>query len=158
MVASFKIMPPDIAFLYQSTEKCGMDGGFSEKLPVMEKCGSLIFGRLQLKLNTLFSLFHAGYRAPDCIEHTGDRILDPVYDIGDRALDRIEAVTDAGFHGIYHIHDCALDAIPYGSDHALYGGENRRGRSLDGIQAVVITVFMAFTTVSTAVFLSHSKQ
>ena len=57
MVASFKIMPPDIAFLYQSTEKCGMDGGFSEKLPVMEKCGSLIFGRLQLKLNTLFSLF-----------------------------------------------------------------------------------------------------
>lgn len=50
-------MPPDIAFLYQSTEKCGMDGGFSEKLPVMEKCGSLIFGRLQLKLNTLFSLF-----------------------------------------------------------------------------------------------------
>ena len=34
-----------------------MDGGFSEKLPVMEKCGSLIFGRLQLKLNTFFSLF-----------------------------------------------------------------------------------------------------
>ena len=55
IVASFKIMPPDMAFLYQSTEKCGMDGGFSEKLPEMEKCGNLIFGRLQLKFNTEFS-------------------------------------------------------------------------------------------------------
>lgn len=43
-----------------------MDGGFSEKLPVMEKCGSLIFGRLQLKLNTLFSLFTIPDRAHDC--------------------------------------------------------------------------------------------
>ena len=57
IVGLFKIMPLFIAFLYHSTLKCGMDGGFRLKEPEMEKCGSLIFGRLQLKLKMLFSLF-----------------------------------------------------------------------------------------------------
>ena len=45
-----------MAFLYHSTLKCGMEGGFRLNEPDMEKCGSLIFGRLQLKLKMLFSL------------------------------------------------------------------------------------------------------
>src|SRR5574344_2003974 len=56
MVGESRIMPFPIAFLYQSTEKCGMDGGSSEKLPEMEKCGSLIFGSSQLKLKMPLSL------------------------------------------------------------------------------------------------------
>ena len=34
-----------------------MEGGFKEKLPEIEKCGSLIFGSSQWKLKTFFSLF-----------------------------------------------------------------------------------------------------
>lgn len=61
-----------------------MDGGFSEKLPVMEKCGSLIFGRLQAEVEHRFQLVHdAGNRTPDGIEHIGDGTLDAVHDIGD---------------------------------------------------------------------------
>ena len=33
-----------------------MDGGFREKLPEIEKCGNLIFGSSQWKLNTFLSL------------------------------------------------------------------------------------------------------
>jgi hypothetical protein len=50
-------MPLFMAFLYQSTLMCGMEGGFRLKEPEMEKCGSLMCGRLQLKLKMLFSLF-----------------------------------------------------------------------------------------------------
>ena len=46
-----------IAFLYQSTLMCGMEGGFRLKEPEIEKCGNLMCGRLQLKLKIPFSLF-----------------------------------------------------------------------------------------------------
>ena len=50
-------MPLFIAFLYQSTLMCGIEGGFRLKEPEMEKCGNLMCGRLQLKLKIPFSLF-----------------------------------------------------------------------------------------------------
>ncbi|WP_143153368.1 hypothetical protein [Asaccharospora irregularis] len=48
MVAPFKSIGLSIAFLYQSIDKCGTDGGASEKLPLMLKCGNFICGRLIL--------------------------------------------------------------------------------------------------------------
>ena len=57
IVGLFRIMALFMAFLYQYTLKCGMDGGFRLKESEMEKWGSLIFGSLQLKLKIPFSLF-----------------------------------------------------------------------------------------------------
>lgn len=56
-----------------------MDGGSSEKLPEMEKCGSLIFGSSQLKLKMPFELiYNSGYKAPDAAEHVAEHILNAV--------------------------------------------------------------------------------
>ena len=49
-------MPLFIAFLYHSTLMCGIDGGLRLNDPEIEKCGSLMCGRLQLKLKIPFSL------------------------------------------------------------------------------------------------------
>ena len=46
-----------IAFLYHSTPKRGMDGGFNEKFPSILKCGSFIFGRLQSNLKKSFNFW-----------------------------------------------------------------------------------------------------
>ena len=46
-MVGFVMIPPS---LYQLTEKCGVDGGISEKCPQMLTCGNFRCGRLQEKL------------------------------------------------------------------------------------------------------------
>jgi hypothetical protein len=55
IVGLLRIMPLFMAFLYQSTLKCGTDGGLRLNEPEMEKCGIFICGRLHSKLKIPFS-------------------------------------------------------------------------------------------------------